>query len=84
MDSYFKKDFALFMISSQKFLELLDDLDRILKTNRDFLLGPWIEASKALGSTEDEKTLLEYNARIQVCLHDTSLLDMKDSFQVLL
>ena len=66
MESYFKKDFALFLISSQKFLELLDDLDRILNTNRDFLLGPWIEASKALGSTEDEKTLLEYNARIQV------------------
>ncbi len=66
MESYFNKDFPEFLTRTSKFLELLDDLESVLRTNQHFMLGPWLEASKALGSTDDEIALLEYNARIQV------------------
>ena len=68
MESYFKKDFPEFLTRTSQFLELLDDLEAVLKTNQHFMLGPWLEDSKALGSTDEEKTLLEYNARVQVWL----------------
>ena len=28
------------------FIEVLEDLDRVLATRREFLLGPWLEAAK--------------------------------------
>ena len=28
------------------FLEVLEDLERVLATRREFLLGPWLEAAK--------------------------------------
>jgi hypothetical protein len=66
MESYFNKDFPEFLLRSFNFLELLDDLELILKSSEHFMLGPWLESAKALGTTEEEKALLEYNARIQV------------------
>jgi len=73
MESYFKKDFPEFLTRTSQFLELLDDLEIVLKTNEHFMLGPWLEASKALGTTDEEKTLLEYNARVQVSISTTFL-----------
>ena len=82
MESYFEKDFPEFLTRTSRFLELLDDLETVLKTNQHFMLGPWLEDSKALGSTDEEKTLLEYNARAQVlsffsrrCQNKTLLFD---------
>jgi hypothetical protein len=37
--------------SAQLFKNLLSDLDMLLRSNRDFLLGRWLEAAKALGTT---------------------------------
>jgi hypothetical protein len=59
-------DLLLFLARSEKFLELLDDLEILMKTNEHFLLGPWLESAKALAADETHKALLEYNARIQV------------------
>ena len=28
------------------FLEVMEDLERVLATRREFLLGPWLEAAK--------------------------------------
>ena len=66
MRAYFELDFFQFLAGSGSFLELLDDLDGLMKTDKHFLLGPWLESAKALGTTEEQKALLEYNARIQV------------------
>ena len=66
MRAYFELDFFKFLAGSGSFLELLDDLDGLMKTDKHFLLGPWLESAKALGTTEEQKALLEYNARIQV------------------
>ena len=50
------------------FLDILEDLDRILATNKNFLLGPWLESAKALATNSQERKLYEFNARNQITL----------------
>ena len=40
--AYKSNDKEQFDKYSREFLELIDDLDRLLATRKDFLLGPWI------------------------------------------
>ena len=48
---------------STAMLEIADDLDCLLATNSYFLLGKWIEKSRAWGSTPEESDAMESNAR---------------------
>ena len=50
------------------FLDILEDLDRILATNKNFLLGPWLESAKAMATDSQERKLYEFNARNQITL----------------
>jgi alpha-N-acetylglucosaminidase len=50
------------------FLELIDDMDRLLATRKDFLLGPWISDARRWGATPAEKNLYERNARDLITL----------------
>ncbi|CAH0560993.1 unnamed protein product [Brassicogethes aeneus] len=65
------KDLHSFNESSSKFLELFPDLQDILASNKDFLLGNWIRDAKVCANNshnlQDEK-LYEYNARNQITL----------------
>ncbi len=49
---------------AQRFLQLILDQDRLLGTRTEFRLGRWTEMARALGTTADEKTLYEKNARM--------------------
>ena len=49
-------------------LSTLDDLDRLLSTDANFMLGPWIAAARAWGDTTAESDLYEWNARNQLTL----------------
>ena len=49
-------------------LGTLDDLDRVLSTDANFMLGPWIAAARAWGNTTAESDLCEWNARNQLTL----------------
>nr|WP_319572232.1 alpha-N-acetylglucosaminidase [uncultured Draconibacterium sp.] len=53
---------------STEFIELIDDMDRLLVTRKDFLLGPWIADARSWGETEEEKALYEQNARDLITL----------------
>lgn len=53
---------------SELFLNMISDVDRLLRTNKHFLLGKWIEAARFLGATPEEKDRFEYNARNQVTI----------------
>jgi alpha-N-acetylglucosaminidase len=66
--SYKQKDQKAFRIYNQQFFSLLDDLDMLLATRKDFLLGPWIQQARARGNTAKEKALYERNARNLVTL----------------
>ncbi|WP_165956401.1 alpha-N-acetylglucosaminidase [Kribbella antibiotica] len=48
---------------SNRFLRALDLSSQILATDRNWLLGPWLESAKAWGGNAEESHLLEWNAR---------------------
>ena len=63
-----KKSLHLLHENALVFLDILEDLDRILATNENFLLGPWLESAKALATNCQERKLYEFNARNQITL----------------
>ena len=67
-EAYREKDVYLFRDRSARFLELLDDIDRLLATRKDFLLGRWLNAARAWGTTTAEADLYEKNARDLITL----------------
>ncbi len=56
-------DQAGFVTAGDEFLELIDDLDELLATREEFLLGSWLEDAKQWGETDAERAILEWNAR---------------------
>lgn len=51
---------------ANRFLQLILFQDRLLGTRREFRLGHWTEQARALGKTDDERRLYEWNARTQI------------------
>lgn len=62
-EDYKRQDLNAFKLNSNQFLELITDIDRLLATRKDFLLGTWLNSAKACGTNNDERTLYEKNAR---------------------
>lgn len=58
-----RKDIALHRSIRKSFLELIDDMDLLMSTRKEFMLGPWIEDARFWGTTDEEKDLYEVNAR---------------------
>jgi|GEM_PF-175052 len=53
---------------SAAFVRLIGDLDLLLATRKDFLLGPWLADARRKGVTVEEKALYEKNARDLITL----------------
>ncbi|KJF42829.1 alpha-N-acetylglucosaminidase [Draconibacterium sediminis] len=66
--AYNRNDKESFEKYSAEFIELIDDMDRLLATRKDFLLGPWIADARNWGQNEQEKALYEQNARNLITL----------------
>ena len=58
------KDKARFIQAADAFRMLIRDQDTLVGTRREFLLGNWLAEAKAMAATDEEKILLEKNARI--------------------
>jgi alpha-N-acetylglucosaminidase len=65
---YLSHDFAAYDRDVAAFLALFDDLDRVLGTRREFLLGRWIGDARRCGASADESDLYEKNARDLITL----------------
>lgn len=65
---YEQRDIKGFKKASEEFLELLDDMDALLGTRSEFLLGRWLSSARSIGHTQQEKDLYEQNARNQITL----------------
>jgi alpha-N-acetylglucosaminidase len=63
-----QKDSVAFKKYSADFLQLISDMDALLATRKDFMLGPWIASSRSHGTTAAEKALYERNARDLITL----------------
>ena len=61
--SYEKKDMEGLEKNGTAMLALLNDMDTLLGTNQNFLLGEWIESARKLGVNEKEKNYFEQDAR---------------------
>ncbi|RQO79299.1 alpha-N-acetylglucosaminidase [Pedobacter sp. KBW01] len=66
--AYRQKDLGKFKTESQHFIALIDDMDRLLATRKDFMLGPWVSTARQWGQTPAEKALYEMNAKDLITL----------------
>lgn len=58
-----ERDQKTFDKESAEFLRLIKEQDRLLSTNAAFSVEPWLEAARSLAHTDEEKDLMESNAR---------------------
>lgn len=56
-------DLESYRILTERFLDLISDMDRLMKTRSEFLFGRWIADASAWGTTDEEQRLYEFNAR---------------------
>ncbi|MBP1641033.1 MAG: alpha-N-acetylglucosaminidase [Bacteroidetes bacterium] len=68
VQAYQDKNLSAFQKYSKQYIELIDDMDKLLATRTDFLLGKWIADARSCGTTESEKVLYERNARDLITL----------------
>ena len=73
--AYQKGDSSLLADASARFLDLANDLDALLATRHDALLGCWLEDAKKCGTNEIERRQYERNARLQVTVWGPSAPD---------
>ncbi|MCD6392593.1 MAG: alpha-N-acetylglucosaminidase C-terminal domain-containing protein, partial [Planctomycetes bacterium] len=60
-----------FRAASEKFLQLIRDLDELLATRREFLLGRWLADARRWGTNDAERAKFEWNARRVLTLWGT-------------
>lgn len=57
------RDIEAFQSTSNRLLELIQDIDVLLASDERFLLGKWISDARRWGTTASEKDYLAYNAK---------------------
>jgi len=67
-----EKDALAFEQAAEHFLQLMLDMDELLATREEFLLGKTLEDAKRWGTTPEEKAILEWNARRVLTLWGTT------------
>jgi alpha-N-acetylglucosaminidase len=65
------QDRPALIAAEEKVIGLLLDLDELLGTRQEFLLGSWLEDAKRWGRTDAETGLYEWNARNLITLWGT-------------
>ncbi len=66
--AYQNRDRAAYRKYSNEFLQIITDMDSLLGTRKDFLLGQWISDARSFGTNPEEKALYERNARDLITL----------------
>ncbi|MBI4582065.1 MAG: alpha-N-acetylglucosaminidase [Planctomycetes bacterium] len=66
--AYTDKDRRRLEAAGTRLCELISDVDTLLGTRREFLLGGWLADAKRWATTEDEARRYEWNARTQITL----------------
>ncbi len=66
--AYLEERYDDFRAKKDEFLTLLSEIDKMLSIRPEWTLQKWIADARALGFTDEEKDLYEYNARLQVTI----------------
>lgn len=64
VDAITANDREAFTLHSSRFLNLLDDLDELTATRREWLMGAWIADARSWGQTPAEQAYMESCARM--------------------
>lgn len=64
--AYNKRDMADFNKHSQRFLELLLDVDKMLATRTEWNFDKWVADARSWGTTTEEKDLLEMDGTVLI------------------
>jgi alpha-N-acetylglucosaminidase len=64
--AYNTKNYTEYTKQRDLLKEIIADVDLILGSNENFLLGNWIATARSWGTTDSEKAFLERNARLQI------------------
>jgi alpha-N-acetylglucosaminidase len=67
-NAYQTNNLPVFKQKSAQFIALLTDMDRLLATRKDFLLGKWLGDARRQGNNVHDKNLYEQNARDLITL----------------
>lgn len=62
-EAYRKKDLSQMKNYGKQMLTLIDDIDQLLATNKNYLVGKWIEEAKSMSNITSEKAYYEKDAR---------------------
>lgn len=65
-EAYVNKDAVELEKQIELFLQILDDLDHLLASQQEFLLGKWISDAREFGSNPMSKAYYEKNARVLI------------------
>ncbi|TMW96592.1 hypothetical protein EJD97_007133 [Solanum chilense] len=68
ISAFHHEDVKALSLNSQKFLQLIKDIDKLLAADDNFLLGTWLESAKNLAMNSDEMKQYEWNARTQITM----------------
>lgn len=66
--AYQAKDTAVIRKYRMLFLGLINDMDDLLATRKEYLLGTWLESAKSWGTTPDERGIYLWDARNLITL----------------
>ena len=69
--AFSRKDRPALVAAEGRVIGLLNDLDQLVGTREEFLLGRWLEDAKRWGKTGAERDLYEWNARNIITLWGT-------------
>ncbi len=69
--AYRNSDLRKLRAEGKKLLDMIRDMDELLATREEFLLGTWIADAKRWAASDDESRLLEWNARNLITLWGT-------------
>ncbi len=71
MAAYQAQDRAEFERLRSEYLQLFPDLEELLATRREFLLGPWLADAERWAASDRERRLYHYNARRLITIWGT-------------
>ncbi|XP_054161207.1 LOW QUALITY PROTEIN: alpha-N-acetylglucosaminidase-like [Oppia nitens] len=68
VQAYVDKNHTDFVVKANQLLGILDDMDDILATNENFLLGKWLNNAKQQAVGDQERHINAYQARNQITI----------------
>lgn len=60
--AFIARDKKTFMLHSNRFLQMLKDVDELLRTRQEFNFDRWLAEARSWGETDEEKNFLERDA----------------------